>query len=476
MCQITNELPPQVEMNDPSTCVAPSVHRYVPQGYASMLDDAPGWSSSSREEGVKCGPVCWKCKGCGTKKIRNPDKKKDKKQPQVLTLPCPICQGLGYVAQRLCCIKPGCITRGRKRPAGWNPSGPMPAAIAVQDCYSQVVQKANFEFVDVETDALSKHIEKKDCTQPPEWLPQAGEELCNLVGNWRILQKVGSHRWTTDDLVTSYVALDYTRQLKNCNLIKSYLDLGTGNASVLQMVTWGLLGREQMYDSMNDKARSELNFNRVVGVEARSEAVALAKRSLQFNLGKLFSDEKQKLVSILQGDFRDISLEEKFDLITGTPPYFQVSFSMSSKDSDSVVSKAVIHEGGMPTSKQSAPARCEFRGGMEAYCQAASRFLSQRDESAFIVCENWLNHDRTLAAAKANQLRICKQIRVHGRENKGVLFCVYVMKRAKNSDVESKSMPSETLVVRTAQGDWTQTYKETVLKTMSIPYIESLKE
>jgi hypothetical protein len=44
-------------------------------------------------------------------------------------------------------------------------------------------------------------------TATPIWLPIGpGEQLCNLVGRWRILQRVASHRWTTDDLVTAHVA------------------------------------------------------------------------------------------------------------------------------------------------------------------------------------------------------------------------------------------------------------------------------
>ena len=51
-------------------------------------------------------------------------------------------------------------------------------------------------------------IEKNDNKHNiPNWLPiNPGEQLCNLVGRWRILQRVASHRWTTDDLVTAYVA------------------------------------------------------------------------------------------------------------------------------------------------------------------------------------------------------------------------------------------------------------------------------
>ena len=119
----------------------------------------------------------------------------------------------------------------------------------------------------------------------PQWVPSnPGEQLCNLVGNWRILQRVGSHRWTTDDIVTAYVASRVALGLplpgeeikvgasttnaeecdahntSNCSSSIRYLDLGTGNASVLQMTIWALW-----------KEHKELQLE-AFGIEARSEA------------------------------------------------------------------------------------------------------------------------------------------------------------------------------------------------------------
>jgi len=316
----------------------------------------------------------------------------------------------------------------------------------------------------------------------PQWLPSnPGEQLCNLVGRWRILQRVASHRWTTDDLVTAYVAAStfVSSQPKTNNTDASiennggerkktirYLDLGTGNASVLQMASWYLLSHLKQRSSQWKLA--------AVGVEARSEAVGLARRSLSFNLGTVeyegkvytsgslggsMTEEEDAVppdndVRIVQGDFRDLvslsstknngedgscstspscsSMEsvasERYDLITGTPPYFRVDFTSSNRSSnnntqtskveissssnirssgdnsnndkeDEVITSAVIQQGGMPTSMQSAPARCEFRGGIEAYCLAASAMLSP-SHGKFVVCENWLNDNRVWKGAE----------------------------------------------------------------------------
>ena len=64
------------------------------------------------------------------------------------------------------------------------------------------------------------------------------------------------------------------------------------------------------------------------------------------------------------GDIRDASLTagQQYELVTGTPPYFGVQVR-----GDGAALPAV---GSLPACRQSAPARFEFRGGIEAYCEA----------------------------------------------------------------------------------------------------------
>ncbi|EFC38368.1 predicted protein [Naegleria gruberi] len=232
-----------------------------------------------------------------------------------------------------------------------------------------------------------EHLNQVLLTQE-ELQPKEGEQLCGLVGGWRIFQKKGGHRWTTDDIVTAWAActavktiLPLIRKFNRENqpssssssstdisieeedadikwedLISNYLDIGCGNGSVLMMV-----------------ARNMPLTTKCIGVEARSEAVSLARRSIAFNCGL-----DSTRIQVRNRDFREINSNTMmnvlpegsgfFDLVTGTPPYFRVNF----KHNSNKVEEALIRQGGMPSNKDSCPARCEFRGGIEAYCQAAS--------------------------------------------------------------------------------------------------------
>ena len=413
-----------------------ATYRYVPQGPASRSSDAPGYSTEATK-----GPVCWKCRGACTLALRAQDRKKQKtsinadksevsdKDCTVNKRACPVCSGRGHLPIRSLLTKSqsgesegGCITARRRRPLGWRGRGHIPPAVQACINLANDPEAKHENSMEYALSLLSQangtdddYYQRKDVPISPtnfdnfpSWLPiSKGEQLCNLVGKWRILQRIGSHRWTTDDLITAYVAgsvfteqftqeggcpsfvnVDSSGELSNAGVKREirYLDLGTGNGSVLQMVTWYLLSKLSSKYSLQ-----------AVGVEARSEAVGLARRSLAFNLGsceyadKAFTGvvidandkefEPMKYdVKVVQGDFRDlISLSageqnskksqsdtneelkevasQQYDLITGTPPYFRVDFSSDKESSDQIA--AVINQGGMPTSMQSAPARCE---------------------------------------------------------------------------------------------------------------------
>ena len=505
---------------------------------------------------------------------------------------CPICRGFGHLPIKAKYLRSqhstpggGVITSRRRRPLGWKEHGHVPPAIRAMlddmDYKNGIIDRKNTMDDDnyssesgsessselLSHRALLLHLlyqanghdddyntRRKDIpvvmdtiipppsssssvssirNRLPSWLPiNPGEQLCNLVGRWRILQCVASHRWTTDDLVTAYIAaITFThratlmmndtttaantfnddndkRETKRTTI--RYLDLGCGNASVLQMVTWYLLSQDgTKYDQVQ-----------AVGVEARTEAVGLARRSLSFNLGRvvdgmmpLTTDDSsihriEHDVQVVHGDFRDLisissskiindearspmvkghtrqddTLEgiaiQRYDIITGTPPYFRVGFT-SSSGGDGI--SAVIEQGGMPTSKQSAPARCEFRGGIEAYCQTASALLYPQ-HGIFVVCENWSNNHRVWASAKDAGLIIECVYPVRGSVRKETnLFAVYVMKKKKQKhddktigvkDDEEQQDEAKIirppLAVRDEDGKWTAEYTK-VLNAMSIP-------
>ena len=562
------------------------------------------------------GPVCWKCKGLGYNHVR---KKKNKKKRQKLdvsilsgtnednyenkqrrqnTTACPVCQGSGHIQCKEKELKyqnrAGVITKTRSCPTGWKSKKPLPYVITTQisskttekeitndeknsesdfrlfQCIQQIynglsqdVSINSFFLNKNHTQSQEEQINQLQSNPLPIWLPREGEQLCNLVGSWRILQRVGSHRWTTDDLVTAHVAssqfISHFSPNDSKNTPIRYLDLGCGNGSVLQMVLWKLLSHyehdneyctvENGIDSQQEKSKETETIEFYVrGIEARSEAVELAKRSLSYNIGSqesktkindnkdmndcvdgneafitnrnnlnvqlihndfrtliehgafIFNDQSHtKNLKIHKSDERIVNKSDnssdtnlQFDLVTGTPPYFQVDFqtitltnnstsmikeNLSCRD-ETKLTKAIINQGGMPTCMQSAPARCEFRGGIEVYCQAASKVLKPKT-GIFVVCENYLNHKRVLAAADECGLAVKRMYFVKGRIGKRVpLFAVYMMmmkdsameatkKKQSCNSMEQDAVKIE-LSVRDDDGKWTDAYKD-VLEDMAIP-------
>ena len=348
----------------------------------------------------------------------------------------------------------------------------------------------------------------------PIWLPihQPREQLCNFVGHWRILQRYKSHRYTTDDVVTAMVACRecfpvMDRRYRTSSSIDpipiSYCDLGTGNGSVLQMVLWKVL------ESSAAPHDNHHPLQCVYGFEARQEAVELLLRSLAFNIGT--DTPLRNKVTIVRADFRSYChdpsraplLHHQFDVVTGTPPYFQVDFHIPVSSTSSSTSPpisndnnntdsnqdtqlphpdagttnitATIRQGGMPLSIQSAPARCEFRGGIEAYCCTAS-YLLKPGSGQLCICENYCNHQRALQSFDAHRLILTKYYIIEGKVGRGPLFCVYVARKKANR--EGDEINNETtlspdiiqLAVRDENGEWTDDYKRLVLDYLSIIY------
>ena len=154
-----------------------------------------------------------------------------------------------------------------------------------------------------------------------------------------------------------------------------------------------------------------------------------------------------------------------FDLITGTPPYFEVQFD--ARDGEAVAVTA--REGSLPSCKQSAPARCEFRGGIESYCAAAAAMLSDAAHARFVVCEGSLrrNRERVVNAALASGLTIDSVVDVIGKEGKEPLFAVFVMRRttsiASSSVVSADAPKHERVVIRQRDGARTPAYQQLLL-------------
>lgn len=234
------------------------------------------------------------------------------------------------------------------------------------------------------------------------------EELCYLTGNWRIIQRVDRHRYSTDDLVTSFVACNEFIKLSSDNRSPYMLDIGCGLGSVLMTCAW-LLPK-----------------SKCIGIEFQRDRFELAQRSIEFNLGKFLIDQNQ--ITVLNHDLRDdINFENhfkyshanKFDVITATPPYFKPQID------------------GKPACIESAGCLFELRGGVEDYCLTASKFLRSRQSnvnfvlgeypSIFVMCNTALSSTRVYDSCHEYGLSIVKRIDVIPKEDSRVLFCVFVI-------------------------------------------------
>jgi tRNA1(Val) A37 N6-methylase TrmN6 len=210
----------------------------------------------------------------------------------------------------------------------------------------------------------------------PELEPSADEDLAFLTGDFRIFQLKVGHRWSLDDFVTGYVALEAAPAARRA------ADLGCGIGSVLMMLAWGL-----------PEAR-------VVGVEAQDVSARLARRSIAYN------GIEDRCV-LVEGDLRDHHAElapSSFDLVTGTPPYIRIG-------------------SGLVSSKhQRQPCFFETRGGIEDYAVAAARLLARGGR--FVACYGVWPQRRGEDAARAAGLEVISRLDVVPREGKPVLFRV----------------------------------------------------
>lgn len=227
-----------------------------------------------------------------------------------------------------------------------------------------------------------------DATQAA-WLAVRGDEdLTYLLGRWRLFQRHASHRYSTDDVVTAWLAWRVGHSPAMC------VDIGCGIGSVLLMTAW-----------LHPAAVC-------TGVEVQPERHAQAVRSIAYNgVGDR--------VTAVRGDIRDAAIAAecvgRCDLVTGTPPYFNVT------------------DGALPPHEESSRCLFEYRGGIEEYAQAGARFLS-RPQGLFVVCESALGVTRGYTAATGAGLRVIVRLDVVPREGKPVLFCVFVMCAAESAE------------------------------------------
>jgi tRNA1Val (adenine37-N6)-methyltransferase len=239
------------------------------------------------------------------------------------------------------------------------------------------------------------------------------EELCFLAGQWKVFQKLDKHRYSTDDLVTSHIACRWASSLGYTS--PTMLDIGCGLGSVLLCNAW------QIPQAI------------CVGLETQQNRFELARRNISYNVGNFPSDQQR--VAVFHWDLRSplsdfpdlptqaharlvarVGLPPKFDIVTGTPPYFPPGTGIA------------------PSTGESNGCLYECKGGVEEYCKAAGGYLrppvtadKEVLPSVFVLCNTALTSLRVYVACQKNNLVIVERTDVVPRTGKPTLFCVFVI-------------------------------------------------
>lgn len=229
-----------------------------------------------------------------------------------------------------------------------------------------------------------------------------------LTAHWRIFQRKKGHRHSTDDLLTGWYALDKLGLAPAP--VERHLDLGTGIGTV------GLL----TLSGLSPAAR-------LTCIEAQS----VSYRFLEENLRANGVAERARPIF---GDLRDLALDERFPLVTGSPPYFDVSAGI------------------VPADSQKAHARFELRGDVGDYARAAKRHLSEA--GLFVFCFPWQQKARALGAVRAEGFAVVCHRDVVPREGLAPLFSLFACKLREHVG-EIAEVEEAAFVVRHADGTHT---------------------
>ncbi|MEM9187820.1 MAG: methyltransferase domain-containing protein [Myxococcota bacterium] len=233
-----------------------------------------------------------------------------------------------------------------------------------------------------------------------------------LIGDWHIYQRRGGHRTSTDDVVTAWHAC------RGWNGAPAhYLDLGCGIGSVLLTVA------------------HRLRPARSLGVEAQAESVMLLSRTVAELPAHV--EGTALAIEFAQGDLRTHEFGgERFDLITGSPPYFPLGTGVP------------------PADPQRLACRFETRGGVEDYCATAGKLLTDDGRLHLVFQSMWT--ERVEASGTAAGLYLTSRCDIHSRSDRREPFLtVFEFRRT-----PSGPPVRETLAVRDEKGDFTEGYEQ----------------
>ena len=260
------------------------------------------------------------------------------------------------------------------------------------------------------------------------------ETLDAISGHFRLFQLRDGHRFSTDDILTAWYGTSW------CSTARTALDLGSGIGTVGMICAWRLPGAK------------------FVTVEAQSESVALARKSARYNG---LTDRYE----IREGDFRlerraparhepaapqlaepvlgapssqtsVLRDDEKFDLITGSPPYFPLGGGVESEH------------------PQKLACRFELRGTVADYCSTAAQHLAPGGFFACVFPHEAAQLARVEAGAREAGLVIVRKRPVVFREGDPALVALFGLMRAEDLPdwFRGQTWTEPDLIIRTRAG------------------------
>jgi tRNA1(Val) A37 N6-methylase TrmN6 len=239
----------------------------------------------------------------------------------------------------------------------------------------------------------------------------SGDELTvdGLTRDWKIVQRRRGHRHSTDDLLTGWYAAEHAPRRTRL------LDLGSGIGSVGLLVLWRSPGAT------------------LTAIEAQEVSFALLEKNIAMNgLGGR--------VRAIHGDLREVRLVgQSFDLVTGSPPYFDVSAGI------------------VPADPQKAHARFELRGDVRDYCTAACAAMAPGGR--FVFCFPWAQRARAEAACEGADLVLERSRDVVPKLGAAPLFSLFACRRRGEDGAAPVVEPP--YVVRDAAGEPTDEHRAT---------------
>jgi len=234
-----------------------------------------------------------------------------------------------------------------------------------------------------------------------------GETLSYLSGHFRIFQYANGHRFSTDDVLTAWYATTCAPRVARA------ADLGSGIGSVAMIVAWRLPGAE------------------IVTVEAQPISVRLARKSVRYN-------GIDSRVTIHEGDLREFTTDEPFDLVTGSPPYFP---------------QGTASEASHP---QAVPARIEMRGSVADYAKTAARILAPG--GLFVFVFPFAQRERAQEALRANALTLLRRRDVVFKEGEKPSLSLFAAGRGEDFPPDRAPFIETPLTIRRTDGAMTEEY------------------